>query len=516
MLQNDNVKFFSLIILFVLTALFAWNGFDNLSQNKFKQKINLGLDLVGGSSLTLEADFSQYIDNLNDSFIDDIKKYSQADNLNLESAETHDSRIFLKYDKRSLEILKDTKIIEKMTSGRYKIDYRDSEIILTLNNGYLDHLKHDAIQEAMKNIQKRVDSMGSKEVTIQPLGDTRILLQAPGFKNPEELRYAVGKTAKLTFHMVDENADPKALSLNTKTLRDTSGHELHIFKKIEIDGTSINNAFATTNRNGQPVITFSLDQSGTEKFAKLSAANVGKRLAVVIDDEIVTAPVIREAIHTGNVEISGSFDFIQSKSLASSLRAGALPIKLNTIEEKTVGATLGDILIHSGKKSLIASFIIVTLFMVIVYGAIGLVASLAIIMNLAMILSLMIMTKATLSLAGIAGLVLTVGMVVDSNVLIFERIREELKKNPSAYISAIQIGFDRALTTIIDSNITTIIAAVLLLWFGDSNIKGFAITLTYGIIISFFTAVFFTKVIIQHFQSRILNYSFLLSRFNTK
>ena len=514
---NNKIKFFFLIAFFIATFLFASNGIQSFFHNKlFDKKINLGLDLVGGSSLTLEADFSQYINDLNQIFVNDIVQYSSNHDIKINNIYVENESIVLKINNhKNIESIKSTKIFEKITNGQYKIDYRENEIVFNFNKIYLENLKKDAISESIKNIQKRVDSLGDKEIVLQPLGANRILLQAPGFSNPEELRYAVGKTAKLTFHIVANNS--KDLNnfdaLNIKILKDNSGEEYNVLKKIELDGASINNAFAISGKNNQPVVTFSLDKNGTEKFSKLSGTNIGKRLAVVIDDIVMTAPVIREVINGGAVEISGSFSFMEAKNLASSLRAGALPVKLNIVEEKTVGSTLGESLIHSGKISLIASLIIVTVFMVIVYGAIGLVASLAIILNLAMILSLMIFSGATLSLTGIAGLVLTVGMVVDSNVLIFERIREELQKNKTAYVSAIQIGFDRAISTIIDSNITTIIASLLLLWFGDSTIKGFAITLTYGIIISFFTAVFFTKIIIQTFQTKILNYSFLPSKF---
>ncbi len=506
---NNKIKFFFLITLFIVAVGFAGNGFQNSNHNK--QKINLGLDLVGGSSLTLEADFSSYIEDINQNFIHNLTQNLHS--FQAKQIYAKDGHIFLQFEENdAIEKIKNDKSLEKIVGGQYKIEYKNDEIVLHFNKMYLENLKKDAISESIKNIQKRVDALGDKEIVLQSLGESRILLQAPGFSNPEELRYAVGKTAKLTFHIVEDDSK-NSIGLNTQTLKDSLGAEYNIFKKIELDGTSVNNAFATSNKNGQPVVTFSLDKNGAEKFGKLSGASIGKRLAVVIDDVVMTAPVIREAINTGAVEISGQFSFSEAKNLASSLRAGALPIKLNVIEEKIVGATLGDTLIHSGKISLVASLTIVTFFMVIVYGAIGLVASFAIILNLAMILSLMILTGATLSLAGIAGLVLTVGMVVDSNVLIFERIREELEKNKTAYVSAIQIGFDRAISTIIDSNITTIIASILLLWFGDSNIKGFAITLTYGIVISFFTAVFFTKIIIQNFQTRILNYSFLLSKF---
>ena len=513
-MKTQRLSLFLIIILFIFSGVFATKGFINTANNKTLNKINLGLDLVGGSSLTLEADFSQYLSDLNDILIDNLSKEFSEKKINV-PLNKDGKKVAFNLPDNLLNEFKNDKVIEKIAAknGSYKVSYgKDGLVTVALNDQYLKSLKSDAIQESIKNIQKRIDGLGSKEISIQPLGEDRILLQAPGFDNPENLKYAVGKTAKLTFHLIDDSNK----SMNVKILKDANGLSYRVIRKVEISGTNINNAYGGANQKGESTVNFSLDKLGTEKFSKLTSENVGKRIAIVIDDEVMTAPVVREAINAGNVEISGSFDFETSKNLSSSLRAGALPIKLNIVEEKIVGATLGAVLIHNGKSSLIISFIVVGLFMIAIYGALGLVASLAIVMNLFIVISILILTGGTLSLAGIAGLVLTVGMVVDSNVLIFERINEELKKNEKSYISAIRVGFDRAISSIIDSNVTTIIASVLLLWFGDSNIKGFALTLTYGVLISFFSAVFFSKVIIQNFQSTILKYSFLLRRAKRK
>jgi preprotein translocase subunit SecD len=509
-MKTQRLSLFLIIALFILSGVFVTNGFKNTANNEPGNKINLGLDLVGGSSLTLEADFSQYISDLNDVVADNLSREFNERKLDV-FVNKEDKKVSFVLPTDSFEQFKNEKTIEKIVSrnGSYKVSYeKNRTVIVNLNDQYLKSLKSDAIQESIKNIQKRVDGLGSKEISIQQLGDDRILLQAPGFDNPENLKYAVGKTAKLTFHLIDDENK----SMNVKILKDAHGNNYRVIRKVEVAGTNINNAYGGVNQRGESTVNFSLDAIGTEKFAKLTSANIGKRIAIVIDDEVMTAPSVREAINAGNVEISGSFDFETAKNLSSSLRAGALPIKLTIVEEKVVGATLGAILIHNGKSSLIISFIVVAIFMIAVYGALGLIASLAIVINLLIVMSILIITGGTLSLAGIAGLVLTVGMVVDSNVLIFERIKEELAKNDRAYVTAIRVGFDRAIATIIDSNVTTIIASVLLLWFGDSNIKGFALTLTYGVLVSFFSAVFFSKIIIQSFQTKILSYSFLLRK----
>ena len=497
-MNNQRIYLFLIIVLFFASGIFAINGFN-------KNKINLGLDLVGGASLTLEADFTKYIDDLNQELITDLKQELRIDKI---SKNQNNIEIFSGKDR--LEALKSDKTVEKITNshGFYQIKYDTDKILITFKDQYLKSLKGDVIHEAITNIQKRIDSMGNKEISIQSLGENRILLQAPGFDSPDDLKYAVGKTAKLTFHLIDDQMK----SQDIEFLKDGNRNEYRIARKIELDGKNINHAYNSSDKNGQVTVNFTLDKTGTEKFAELTANNIGKRLAVVIDDEVVTAPFIKDRISAGSVEISGNFTFDSAKNLASSLRAGALPVKLNVIEEKVVGASLGVLLISAGKKSIFISFAIVFAFMIIVYGALGIIAGLAILMNLFIVISIMIITKSTLSLAGIAGLVLTVGMVVDSNVLIFERIKEELKQNKKAFVSAINVGFERAISTIIDSNVTTVIASGLLLWFGDSNIKGFAITLTFGILISFFSAVSFSKILIQNFQSKILSYSFKMKR----
>jgi preprotein translocase subunit SecD len=512
-MNKQRLALLLIIILFFFSGSFAINGFTKSDDKDVRSKINLGLDLVGGSSLTLEADFDQYIQDMNATLIENLKTAFLNERVGAKVDKIgNDVQVII--SAQQAQKFKDDKTIEKIAGkvGSYNISYKDGgQIIFHLNDSYLKNLKADVINESIKNIQKRVDGLGSKEIAIQSLGEDKILIQAPGFNDPESLRYAVGKTAKLTFHLLDETGN----SFDVKLLKGVDGNSYRIIPKIEVYGTSINNAYNSVNQKGLNTVNFSLDKSGTEKFTQLTTANVGKRIAVVIDDEVITAPSIREPINTGNVEISGNFDFEGARNLASSLRAGALPVKLKIIEEKTVGATLGSILIKNGKVSLMISFAAVSLFMIFVYGMLGVVASLAILINIFMVISIMIMTHATLSLAGIAGLVLTIGMVVDSNVLIFERIKEELKKNNKAYVSGIAIGFDRAISTIIDSNVTTIIAAVLLLWFGDSNIKGFALTLTYGILISFFSSIFFTKIIIKNFQKRILDLSFFNKKFMT-
>lgn len=510
-----NLNRFYLILIFLLFSSliwFDWNAFRSSSNNNAKTSntINLGLELVGGSALTLQADFAGYLKEISQANLNDLKKTLSQHNLTYQqvivrSIEKKFEIVFILNDKNFKNFKEDVNLNSQLSNNyKIKINEAKNELAFALENNYLNFLQQSALKEAIKNIQNRIDALGNKEITIETLGEDKILLQAPGFSDTAKLRYMVGKTSKLTFHLVDDQKKNNDLLY----LNDEKNNEYSLVKTPILDGTLLKNAFANINNNGQTTVNFSLNKKGTEIFAEVSAANIGKRIAIVIDEQVISAPVIREAITGGGVEISGGFDFEEARNLATSLRSGALPIKLNITEEKLVGAAAGDQLIAKGKMALIIALIAVGLFMIFVYGLLGLVAVFSIMLNLLLIIAILVFTESTLSLAGIAGLVLTVGIVVDNNVLIFERMREELKINPRAYVRAIQVGFERALVTIIDSNVTTIIAAGLLLWFGDNNIKGFALTLIYGVVISFFSTILVAQIIIKNFQNRILFNSF--------
>ena len=338
-------------------------------------------------------------------------------------------------------------------------------------------------------MRRRIDDVGTKEPTILQRGEKRILVELPGLKDPERIKALLGKTAQLNFRLVSENNN----EFGVDELISENGEVLNISKRIIMSGENLIDAQPSIqNQSNEPTVSFTLDRLGAQKFGRATTDNVGKRLAIVLDGEIVSAPNINEPITSGNGMISGNFTFQEATDLALLLRSGALPTPLLVVEERTVGPDLGEDSIKSGITSLIVGFILVIIFMLYKYRVFGLVANTALIANLLMLVGVLTILEATLTLPGIAGIILTVGMAVDANVLIFERIREELKTEKSI-IHAFDTGYTRAKITVLDANITTLIAAVILFAFGSGPVKGFAITLGIGIVTTLFTAYFLAR-----------------------
>ena len=374
----------------------------------------------------------------------------------------------------------------------------------------------DVTARALEIIRNRIDALGVAEPLIQKAGEDRILIQLPGVKDPERAIEIIGRTALLEFKLV--NDDPglldKALSgevpdgyevvyLVEKDERGISrkGSPLLLKKEAELTGSGLKDAYVGIDNNGLPEVRLEFNRKGAGKFAKITEANIEKRLAIVLDGKVFSAPVIRDRIPGGKAQISGRFTMQEAKDLAIVLRAGALPAKLSIIQKRIVGPSLGRESIKKGTTSAILGAILVVLFMVIYYAASGMIANFALFLNILIILAVLAFFKATLTLPGIAGIALTIGMAVDANVLIFERIREELKIRKMIR-SSIDAGYEKALVTIVDSNLTTVIAGFVLFLFGTGPIKGFGLTLTIGILANIFTAVFVTKLIFDLICSR--------------
>ena len=381
-------------------------------------------------------------------------------------------------------------------------------------------LKKDATKDitdrALEVIRNRIDALGVAEPLIQKAGEDRILIQLPGVKDPERAIEIIGRTALLEFKLVsdDQGLLDKALSgevpdgyevayLVKKDERGISreGSPLLLEKKVELTGSGLKDAYVGIDNNGLPEVRLEFNRKGAGRFAKITEANIEKRLAIVLDGKVFSAPVIRDRIPGGKAQISGRFTMQEAKDLAIVLRAGALPAKLSIIQKRIVGPSLGRESIKKGTTSAILGAILVVLFMVIYYAASGMIANFALFINILIILAVLAFFKATLTLPGIAGIALTIGMAVDANVLIFERIREELKIRKMIR-SSIDAGYEKALVTIVDSNLTTVIAGFVLFLFGTGPIKGFGLTLTIGILANIFTAVFVTKLIFDLICSR--------------
>ena len=355
------------------------------------------------------------------------------------------------------------------------------------------------IQQSLEIVRRRVDEVGTREPTIQRQGKDRILIQVPGIGSAEELKALIGTTAKLTFNPVvgrgtDPNASPGLGNIVVPSL-DEPGVYYTLVEAPVVTGEDLTDARPSFDQNGQPAVDFRFNPQGARRFGAYTAANIGQPFAIVLDNQVISAPVIRDAITTGNGQISGAMGVDESNRLAVLLRAGALPAEMTFLEERTIGPELGQDSIDAGRKAAVIATILVVAYMVASYGLFGAFASTAVLINVVMILAIMGMMGATLTLPGIAGIVLTVGTAVDANVIIYERIRDELRSGKGV-VQSIDDGFSEAMSAIIDANVTTFIAALVMFFLGSGPVKGFAVTLTIGIATSVFTAIYLTRLMI--------------------
>lgn len=466
-------------------------------------KVNLGLDLRGGAHLLLNVDFDSYLNDVMDSLADHLRKYLREDKIGYKNLVVKNKSV--QFELRNLEDYKQVKKILGKVDREITVENDNTNIKLSYSNSKLAELRYQVIAQSIEIIRMRVDSTGTTEPNIQGQGDKHILLQVPGEENPQQLKNILGKTAKLTFHLVDETANiqqalnghlPFGSILVKGENENKQEYYVVVKKKAIVSGDQLTTAQASFNQNSQPAVAFSFNNLGSKLFAEITKNNSGKRLAIVLDNKLLSAPVINEPILGGSGIISGNFTVESANELALLLRAGSLPAPLKIIEERTVGPNLGADSIEAGKKAGMIGFVSVVIFMIWSYGILGIFANIALSLALLYILALLSLFQATLTLPGIAGIILTIGMAVDANVLIYERIREELKKGASN-LYAIRMGFESAFATILDSNVTTLIAAFLLFIFGAGGIKGFAVTLTIGIISSMFSAIIITKLLID-------------------
>jgi SecD/SecF fusion protein len=466
-----------------------------------KEKVNLGLDLQGGSHLLLEVDFDHVIKESLQSLQDTLRAELRKATIATKKLDIVDNHVIVE--------LEDSSNGSKVKEIALKAD-PSLEVIVggdgIVNIGYspihLNQSKHDIMDRSRESVTRRVDEAGTKETSIQTQGDNQILVQLPGLKDPGHLKDLLGKTAKMTFHLVDENTSlSEALagrippgSMVVKHYKNDEG-KIVVQKRAQIGGESLVSARPNFHQDKGWVVDFQFDAKGGKKFAEITAKNVNKRFAVLLDNQYITAPNINGAIPGGSAYIEGGFTSQSAHDLAVLMRAGALPAPLKIVEERSVGAELGEDSIQAGKTATILGLVFVVVFMVVYYGLFGFIANLGVLLNLVLTIAVFGLIQATLTLPGIAGLVLAMGMAVDANVLINERIDEETRSGKSV-IGAIEAGYNRALTSIIDSNITTLIAAGFLYYFGSGPIKAFAVTLSIGLLISMFTAISFTRMLI--------------------
>ena len=497
MLNFTKIKV-TFVYLILLTLIF-FASLNLKFNNSIEKKINLGLDLQGGSYILLEVDTNPLINQKIQSKVIPIKKLLNDNNIIYSDFTISNNSINFTIDTDKQNLFKNI-FLKKNDNlvNNFITDYNTFELDITFNankalinfsNYGLISLNNAALKQSIEIIRRRIDDVGTKEPTILQRGDKRILVELPGIDNPERIKDLLGKTAQLTFRLVQDDDGFGS----EKLIISETNEELMVNKRVVISGENLIDAQPKfDSQSNQPIVSFTLDRLGAQKFGKITTENVGKRLAIVLDNAVISAPQIREPITGGTGTISGGFSFQESTDLALLLRSGALPAPINIVEERSVGPDLGKDSIEAGIFSLAVGFTLVIIFMLIKYKIFGLISNISLISNLFMLLGVMTLLEATLTLPGIAGIILTVGMAVDSNVLIYERIREELKTEKSI-IHAFDTGYNKAKITVIDANITTLIAAAILFVFGTGPVKGFAITLGVGIVTTLFSAYFIAR-----------------------
>ena len=464
--------------------------------------VNLGLDLQGGSHLLVEVEFNVVINEQLETVVDDVRTALRKARIKYTGLSV-DGKTGVKVTIRNADKTEEARILLRALGTLMDISESNNTIRLVLTEKAITERRSSAIAQSISIIGRRIDPTGTRELSIQRQGDERILIQLPGVKNPERIKRLLGKTAKMSFHLTDNRLDeairgriPPGSKLLSRVASDNQRGPVLIKKRVMVSGEDlIDSQPSTDGTSGEPVVSFRFNSRGAKKFGRATADNVNRPFAIVLDGEVISDPVIREPILGGSGQISGSFSFQEATELALLLRAGALPAPLTILEERSVGPGLGADSIAAGKIASIIGMVLVVAFMAIAYGKFGFMADIALVINMLLILGGLSALQATLTLPGIAGIVLTIGMAVDANVLIFERIREEVRLGRGP-VSAIDAGYSRALTTIIDANVTTLIAAALLFIFGSGPIKGFAVTLGIGILTSMFTAIMMTRLLV--------------------
>ncbi len=471
--------------------------------------IPLGLDLKGGAQLLLEVDTNtmmreksaQLYEETRSALIDRDKGVVRFSNLrNVDGTVS-----FVVRDEADVSKAKGR--LKSVLGNSVDIDSDGRTITLSYSDKQREEMVSDALTRSIEIVRRRIDALGTKEPSIQTQGGKYILIQLPGVDNPEHIKELIGQTAKMTFHLVNENVPAEQVTsgrapAGTEFMpyMDAPEQKVAVYSRVEVSGENLKDSQADFDQNNMPVVSTVFDATGARRFAKLTTEHVGERFAIVLDGNELSAPVIREPIPGGRGQISGGFTLQGAKDLAVLLRSGALPAPLSVIEERTVGAGLGADTIEQGKIGSAVGVLFVLIFMIFFYRGFGLIADIVLLVNLAMIIGVSALFGATLTLPGIAGIVLTLGMAVDANILPFERIRDEVRAGVPT-LRAIDIGFHRSMKTVLDGNLTNLICSLILFQFGAGPIRGFAVTLSIGVVTTLFTCLALSKVLIDWYMN---------------
>tara|TARA_B100001996_G_scaffold381685_1_gene371635 strand:- start:133 stop:1689 length:1557 start_codon:yes stop_codon:yes gene_type:complete len=502
-LYFSKIKIILIVIFTIIFVYLSSSNFFKFDNDLIKKKINLGLDLQGGSYLLLEIDNDPVITQRLQNKLLSLRKYFKNENIIFKNLRVSNDES-IKFELNNEHVDKFASLLEDKDSNinPYYQRYKSHEFEYSIENNIFDlkyskyglvELKQSSLNQAIEIIRRRVDEIGTNEPNILKRGSDRILVELPGLDDPMRIKSLLGKTANLTFRFVVQSNEA---SFGTeKLIFEDGSEELTISKRIVLSGENLVDAKPRMdNQTNETVVSFSLDRVGAKRFAKATTSGVGKRLAIVLDGKIISAPVIQDSIVGGSGQISGNFTFQSATDLALLLRSGALPAPLNIIEERTVGPDLGQDSINAGILALFIGFILVIIFMLIKYRIFGVIANFSLIINLFLLVGILTLFEATLTLPGIAGIILTVGMAVDANVLIFERIKEEIKLEKNNII-AFDSGYNRSKSAVIDANITTLISALILFFLGSGPIKGFSVTLGVGIFTTLFSVYFIARLL---------------------
>lgn len=474
---------------------------DKTDLPKWWQPVNLGLDLQGGSSLLLQVKMDDVLRDKMSTLEDSVRQSLREHRVRYQNLTSGKDEVSVKIaDYKARDKAKEA--FRKLDEGLIVSEDENGEGIVSIsyNEAAIAMLKSRIIDQSVSIVRRRIDELGTKEPIVQGQGSDRVLVQLPGVQNPESVKILLGKTAKMSFHLVDETtsvtqAKRGKISKTSRIMNGSEGEQYVVIRKPVVGGENLTDARVSFD-NGQPVVSFRFNTIGGRKFAEVTSSHVGERLAIVLDNEVISAPNIQSAITGGSGIITGNFTTKSANDLALLLRSGALPAPLEVLEERTVGAGLGADSIHDGVVASLVGFAAIVIFMLLAYGLFGLMVDVTLFLNLAIMLGVMSLIGTTLTLPGIAGIILTIGMAVDANILIFERIREEVNRGRTIR-DAVTVGFTEAYRTIVDSNLTTLVAGAVLFYFGSGPVRGFAVTLTIGVLTSMFTSVTVSRLMVE-------------------
>ena len=503
MLKFSKINILVTFVLSILVIFFSISNVTKFDDNFFNKKINLGLDLQGGSYLLLKIDNDPVVIKELQNKAVSLKNFFKENKIQIFNINVSDDKeIIFSTNKKNIDEVesrlndKDGSIniyFDQFKSFQYEVENEKENFKLKLSKYGLIKIKTSSLDQAIEIVRRRVDEVGTNEPNILKRGNDRILVELPGLDDPMRIKNLLGKTANLTFRFVTKSSDE---TFGSEQLKFEDGSEIvNVSKRIVVSGENLIDAQPRMdNQTNETVVTFDFDRVGAKRFGRATTKAIGKRLAIVLDGKVISAPVIQEAIVAGSGQISGDFTFQSATDLALLLRSGALPAPLEIIEERTVGPGLGEDSIKSGLLALLIGFVLVIAFMLFKYKVFGIIANTTLILNLFFLVGILTIFEATLTLPGIAGIILTVGMAVDANVLIFERIKEEIR-NEKNQIIAFDSGYIKSRSAVLDANITTLIAAVILFFLGSGPIKGFAVTLGTGIFTTLFSVYFIARLL---------------------